>query len=71
MPKPVPMIVVNGDNKEVPENFAVADLLGSLGLVATQVAVELNRDVLPRSEYDQTLLRAEDRLEIVTFVGGG
>lgn len=67
----MPIIVVNGESRDVPDNFAVADLLRQLQLDRTQVAVELNKDVLPRSEYDQTPLRADDRLEIVTFVGGG
>lgn len=65
------MIVVNGESREIPQDYAVQDLLTSLNLAAEQVAVELNREVLPRSAYPHTPLNADDRLEIVTFVGGG
>lgn len=67
----MPTIVVNGEPREIPEDYAVQDLLTTLNLSAQQVAVELNREVLPRSAYPQTPLKADDRLEIVTFVGGG
>lgn len=67
----MPTIVVNGEDKEIPASYLVTDLLNSLQLLATQVAVELNREVLPRSDYAQTTLQDQDRLEIVTFVGGG
>lgn len=67
----MPTILVNGESKEIPTRYAVADLLADLKLEPAHVAVELNLEVLPRSAYLETTLQAEDRLEIVTFVGGG
>jgi thiamine biosynthesis protein ThiS len=46
-------------------------LVASLGMKADRVAVELNREIVPREEWAQTPLREGDRLEIVHFVGGG
>jgi thiamine biosynthesis protein ThiS len=47
------------------------DLLRELGIPPLRVAVERNEELVPRTEYDATLLQDDDRLEIVTFVGGG
>lgn len=64
-------IVVNGDPRIVPEGSTVASLLQGLSLPATRVAVERNREIVRRTEYAEVPLRAGDRIEIVTFVGGG
>jgi len=42
-----------------------------MGLKSDRVAVELNRDIVPREQWEKTSLSADDRLEIVHFVGGG
>lgn len=67
----MPTILVNGDKREIPADFRVSQLLDALDLQPAQVAVELNAEVLPRARYAQQELQAQDRLEIVTFVGGG
>lgn len=64
-------VIVNGEPHAIEEGSSVADLIRALGLVASQVAVERNREIVPRSAHAQTTLTAGDRLEIVTFVGGG
>ena len=64
-------IVVNGDAKEMPNGFAVSQLLQTLGLHAGRVAIERNLQILPRSEWATTQVAAGDRYEIVQFVGGG
>ena len=64
-------IQVNGAARTVPPGTTVATLLAALGVDATRVAVERNQDVVPRRDYDRTLLAAGDRLEVVGFVGGG
>jgi len=68
---PVPTIVLNGEPRAVADGTTVAALVAELGLSPRQVAVEHNREIVPRSAHAQTLLRDGDRLEIVTFVGGG
>lgn len=64
-------ILVNGEARQVPESSTVADLIATLGLSAQHVAVERNRQIVPRATHGQTTLAAGDQLEIVTFVGGG
>jgi sulfur carrier protein len=51
--------------------FTLAALIESLGMKSDRVAVELNRDIVPRDRWSQTALKDGDRLEIVHFVGGG
>ena len=64
-------IVVNGENRRVAAGASVLDLLASLGLDPERVAVELDRDILPKGRWGQTALAGGERLEIVHFVGGG
>jgi thiamine biosynthesis protein ThiS len=64
-------VVVNGDELDVPAGTTVSTLLQRLDIPATRVAVEHNRRVVPRSEHAAVTLNHGDRLEIVTFVGGG
>lgn len=64
-------VVVNGEPREIAPGATVSSLLRELALPATRVAVERNREIVRKAEYDSTALAAGDRLEIVTFVGGG
>lgn len=64
-------IVVNGRDREVPEGTTITDLLRELDLPAGPRAVELNREVVPRSRHETTVLREGDRVEVVSLVGGG
>jgi sulfur carrier protein len=54
-----------------PATFTLATLIESLAMKSDRVAVELNREIVPRDRWLQTPLRDGDRLEIVHFVGGG
>jgi sulfur carrier protein len=64
-------VVVNGESRNVPQGTTVTALIGLLGLGDRRVAVECNRQVVPRAEHSTRVLAAGDRLELVTFVGGG
>jgi thiamine biosynthesis protein ThiS len=64
-------ILVNGQPREIAPGGTVASLLRELALPPTRVAVERNREIVRKTDYDSTTLAAGDRLEIVTFVGGG
>ncbi|MBO0723279.1 MAG: sulfur carrier protein ThiS [Blastocatellia bacterium] len=64
-------ILVNGEPYQIAKNSRVVDLLGELNLPAERVAIELNRNLLPRTQWAETELHPGDRLEIVQFVGGG
>lgn len=63
-------ITVNGETASI-EPLSVQEYLVSLGIDPRRVAVELNRDILPKAKYEQTALKEGDALEIVHFVGGG
>ena len=63
-------ITVNGEAKAI-EQLSVQDYLITLAIDPRRVAVELNRDILPKAQYQSTLLQEGDTLEIVHFVGGG
>jgi sulfur carrier protein len=65
---------INGEERGfdgVPASFTLAALVERLGMKADRVAVELNRDIVPRTAWAETLLHDGDRLEVVHFVGGG
>ncbi|MCA8977105.1 MAG: sulfur carrier protein ThiS [Planctomycetes bacterium] len=64
-------ITVNGEARAVAAGATVADLVAALGIAKGPVAVERNREVVPRAEHGATALRDGDRLEVVTFFGGG
>ena len=56
---------------ELPDNQSVADLLARLDLAGRRVAVELNLDIVPRSQHDSTRLAEGDQVEVVHAIGGG
>jgi thiamine biosynthesis protein ThiS len=64
-------IVVNGEDREFTSIASLSDLLTQLGMKPDRVAVELNRDLVPRERWPATMLSDGDKLEIVHFVGGG
>jgi sulfur carrier protein len=64
-------ITVNGAPRRVAPGTTVADLITELGLGDRKVAVERNRDVVPRARHGEVRLETGDRLELVTYVGGG
>jgi thiamine biosynthesis protein ThiS len=64
-------VIVNGETRQIPENTNLARLLEILELASARVAVELNQSVVRRADRENTVLRENDRIEIVHFVGGG
>ena len=62
---------MNGEKKGIEKNMSLAVLLAKLGLETQPVAVELNGQVIKKQNHAITPLHEGDRLEIVTFVGGG
>lgn len=69
---PVTMrILVNDQPTELPDGASVSDLLTFLALPGTRVAVEVNRALVRRAEHPTTTLKHDDRVEVVTLVGGG
>lgn len=64
-------VYVNGELREVRGVASLAELITQLELPVARIAVELNRNVVRRGEWDNTMLKDDDRIEIVHFVGGG
>lgn len=65
------VIQLNGEPREIPEGSTLADVLASLNLSPNQVAIERNLEVVPRATYKEVRLLPGDRVEVVSFVGGG
>jgi len=64
-------LTINGEKKKICGPLSVMELLQELELDPRVVAVELNREILPKAEYGTRVLAGGDRVEIVQFVGGG
>jgi sulfur carrier protein len=65
---------INGEERDFGDAaipFTLAALVEILGMKADRLAVELNRDIVPRERWAETELKQGDRLEVVHFVGGG
>jgi thiamine biosynthesis protein ThiS len=63
--------MVNGEKRQVDAGTTVLSLLRALSLPETRVAVERNQGLVRKAEFADTVLGEGDRVEIVTFVGGG
>jgi thiamine biosynthesis protein ThiS len=64
-------VFVNGEEKDFSAAVSLAELITQLDLPAARIAIELNREVVRRSDWNSIMLIDEDRIEIVHFVGGG
>ncbi|MFN7956643.1 MAG: sulfur carrier protein ThiS [bacterium] len=64
-------LIVNGEARELEGPLTVAELLARLGVDQRYGAVEVNREVVPRSEHAARTLADGDQVEIIRFVGGG
>ena len=64
-------IRINGQARELPAPWRVAELVADLGFAGKRVAVEVNGEIVPKSRYEATRLAVDDRVEIVVAVGGG
>ncbi len=64
-------IHVNGESRTWRSGATVAELLQDLDIRTERVAVELNLEILDRAMFDQRLLKDGDRVEILSFIGGG
>lgn len=64
-------IQLNGEPTQIPDPCSIVELLERAGLAQRRVAVEVNREVVPRSRHAQHLLAEGDRVEVVHALGGG
>ena len=64
-------VLINGETREVPESVNLKSLLELFSLPSRRVAVELNRNVVRRTDWEATNVSEGDKIEIIHFVGGG
>lgn len=64
-------IELNGEPRELSAGATVADLIDQLSLTGKRLAVEVNEDIVPRSQHADTRLNDGDRVEVVHAIGGG
>jgi len=64
-------LTINGQDRQFDSALTISALLAELGMKSDRVAVELNRELVPRDRWTSTQLSDGDKLEIVHFVGGG
>ncbi|MEE8387274.1 MAG: sulfur carrier protein ThiS [Acidiferrobacterales bacterium] len=71
MKRDVMKIILNGEEKAFYSPVTVTDLLADMGMRDKRVAVEVNLEIVPRSEHGQFQLKNADRVEVVHAIGGG
>ena len=64
-------IILNGKPAKIPDPLTARQLITHLGLGDKRLAMEVNLEIIPRSEYEQTPIQENDRVEIVQAIGGG
>jgi len=64
-------IVVNGESRELGAPISLAELLEQMELTGRRVAIEVNGEIVPRSEHGIYMLKDQDRVEVVFAIGGG
>ena len=64
-------ITINGQNRDISPGLTLHDLVLSMNLDPAVVVAELNHDIVPGAQFAATVLRDGDRLELLSFVGGG
>ncbi len=64
-------VTINGEARDLPDEFTLDELLQFLELAENRVAIEHNREIVKRDRWTRVRVAAGDRLEIVHFVGGG
>jgi sulfur carrier protein len=64
-------VVINGKTEQLPDGISAAQLIEQLGLANERLAMEVNREIVPRSRFDSHCFNPGDQIEIVRAIGGG
>ena len=64
-------IKVNGKFKSISDNYKISDLLQDLKIPLKKVAIELNQEIIDKKKISKIILKKDDKIEIVHFIGGG
>ena len=64
-------IAINGEPRTLEDGLSLQQLISLLGLEHKRLAIEVNQEIVPRSEHDSYILKQDDKVEIVQAIGGG
>ncbi len=64
-------IILNGEQRQIPDDFTAAQLVELLDLTGKRMAMEINQEIVPRSTFEQHGINPGDQIEIVGAIGGG
>jgi sulfur carrier protein len=64
-------LIINGKAEQLPEGTNAAQLIAHLGLTNERLAMEVNREIVPRSSFESHIFKSGDQIEIVRAIGGG
>ncbi|HXH68707.1 MAG TPA: sulfur carrier protein ThiS [Pyrinomonadaceae bacterium] len=64
-------VSINGETKEIPNEVNLSELLKNLSLPSERVAIELNKEVIRKRDWEHVKVADADKIEIIHFVGGG
>jgi len=64
-------ILLNGEPRNITAGTTLSELLVELEMSQQRIAVEINLNIIPRSQHGETVLQADDKVEVVRAIGGG
>ena len=64
-------IIINGEKKNIAGNFNLSELLKHFSLPSERIAIELNKEVVRKKDWETIKINDADKIEIIHFVGGG
>ncbi len=64
-------ISLNGESRQIENNLLLSELIEQLGFAGKRLAVEINKEIVPKSEHGRYTIQDGDRIEIVHAIGGG
>jgi len=64
-------ILLNGEPRDIAAGTTLSELLVELEMSQQRIAVEINLNIIPRSQHSETVLQADDKVEVVRAIGGG
>jgi len=64
-------ILLNGEPRKIAAGTTLSELLAELEMSQQRIAVEINLNIIPRSQHGETVLEADDKVEVVRAIGGG
>ena len=65
------MVQINGVNKEQYDGKTLEEMIAEEGYEKSRIAIEINEEIIPKTRYGEVILQDADRVEVVSFVGGG